>query len=958
MNPMSHRWPKSAVRLARKTTYTAVAAALLTLSASTAVHALSLGPIVVQSALGEPLRAEIDILEINAEESASLRASVASPEAFRAAGLDYNAAMANLRVTLQRRANGRSFIRLNSDRPVNDPFVDMILEANWSSGRIVRDYTMLFDPPNLRASAVTAAPVTPAATQEATALPSAVAASPANSARPAAPAAKPAAAPAAKGVAAAKPMAPVKAGEGQITVKPGDTASKIAMATKPANVSLDQMLVALLRANPDAFVNSNLNRIKSGAVLNVPTPEQAAAMGAKEASQTVIAQSRDFGDFRKKLAGVAPTAQVAAADRQSGGSVQTKVDDKKPSAAAPDKLTLSKGALAAQANADKLAKELAAKEAAAKNSANAKINADLSKLSAASAPTVSGTPAVAAGAKPAAASASAPMPAGAPAVVATAPAPAALPAAAPTAPAAASVAPAASAAIAAKPASSAPAKPVAVAPMAAPPEPALIDQLTENPLVPAAGAGLVALLAGFGVYRARQRKKAQEMDSAFLESRLQPDSFFGASGGQKVDTQDSQQGGGSSMVYTPSQLDAADDVDPVAEADVYLAYGRDVQAEEILKEALKTNAGRIAIHQKLLEIYAKRRDTRNFELAASEAFKICNGEGPEWTRICDQGLGIDPSNPLYMPGGKPQIAVGIPSQPASLEMITAVAKASAPAAVGVSTVPLAATASAAAAAGLATVALSANSFNATTSSMSAQPTQASSVDLDFDLDFSLDEDNAKVISDLGGAQQTSKMQAVDSGSVPLDMNFDLPTAPSTVSSPMASATNVSPLEFDLPGVSGLSNSGEVSRPAPLMPSSGPSFAPSGGLSLAPAPVDLEEFKQQAAVSFGTTVAGPLATFAPKAAEPAAPMPGLMEFDLGSLSLELEDSTPGGKEPTFTAPITASTPLEDPLATKLSLAEEFNSIGDHDGARALIEEVLLEATGDVKTKAQQALAKMS
>ncbi len=951
MNPMSHRWPKTAVRLAKKTTFTAVAAALLTLSAPT-VQALSLGPIVVQSALGEPLRAEIDILEINAEESASLRAAVASPEAFRAAGLDYNAAMANLRVTLQRRANGRSFIRINSDRPVNDPFVDMILEASWSSGRIVRDYTMLFDPPNLRGTAVAAAPVTAPAVQEATTPPATVATTPAPAARPATAGPRAAAAP--KAAAATKSTAPTKAGEGQITVKPGDTASKIALATKPANVSLDQMLVALLRANPDAFINSNLNRIKSGAVLNVPTAEQASALGAKEATQTVIAQSRDFGDFRKKLAGVAPTAQVATADRQSGGSVQTKVEDKKPGAAAPDKLTLSKGAVAAQANADKLAKELAAKEAAATKAATAKINADLTKLGAASAPVASGTPAApaagasAAGAKPAAAVTPVVV-----AAVAT-PAPAAVSAvtpAPPAAPATVASAAAASAAVAAKPASSAPAKPVAKAPMAPPPEPSLIDQLTENPLVPAAGAGLVALLAGFGVYRARQRKKAQEMDSAFLESRLQPDSFFGASGGQKVDTQDSQQGVGSSMVYTPSQLDAADDVDPVAEADVYLAYGRDVQAEEILKEALKTNAGRIAIHQKLLEIYAKRRDTRNFELAANEAFKICNGEGPEWTRICDQGLGIDPSNPLYMPGGKPQIAVGIPSQPASLEMLNAAAAA---APVGVSTMPLAATASAAAVAGLATVALSANSFNATTSSMSAQPAQASSVDLDFDLDFSLDEDNAQVISDLGGAEQTSKMRAMDSGPAPLDMNFDMPTSPSTVSSPMTPPTKAAPLEFDLPGITGLSNSGEVSRPAPLMPS----FAPSGGLSLAPATVDLEEFKQQAAVSFGTTVAGPLATFAPKAPAPAAPTPGLMEFDLGSLSLDLEDSTPAGKDHTSPTPITASTPLEDPLATKLSLAEEFNSIGDHDGARALIEEVLLEATGEVKTKAQQALAKMS
>jgi pilus assembly protein FimV len=168
----------------------------------------------------------------------------------------------------------------------------------------------------------------------------------------------------------------------------------------------------------------------------------------------------------------------------------------------------------------------------------------------------------------------------------------------------------------------------------------------------AAAAGLIALMAGLGIYRARQRKKTAEVDSAFLESRLQPDSFFGASGGQRVDTNDGA-ATGSSMVYSPSQLDAADDVDPVAEADVYLAYGRDLQAEEILKEALRTHAGRIAIHQKLLDIYAKRRDVAAFENMANEAYKVVGGQSPEWAKICEQGQSIDPNNPLYQPGGQP-----------------------------------------------------------------------------------------------------------------------------------------------------------------------------------------------------------------------------------------------------------------------------------------------------------------
>ena len=101
--------------------------------------ALSLGRISVQSALGELLKAEIEIPNITPEEAASLKTSVASPAAFVAAGLEYNQAVASLQASLVRRADGRAYLRLSSDRPINDPFIDLILEASWSSGRIVRD---------------------------------------------------------------------------------------------------------------------------------------------------------------------------------------------------------------------------------------------------------------------------------------------------------------------------------------------------------------------------------------------------------------------------------------------------------------------------------------------------------------------------------------------------------------------------------------------------------------------------------------------------------------------------------------------------------------------------------------------------------------------------------------------------------------------------------------------------
>jgi pilus assembly protein FimV len=104
-------------------------------------------------------------------------------------------------------------------------------------------------------------------------------------------------------------------------------------------------------------------------------------------------------------------------------------------------------------------------------------------------------------------------------------------------------------------------------------------------------------------------------------------------------------------------------VDPVAEADVYLAYGRDLQAEEILKEAMRSNPERLAIRTKLLEVYAKRRDTKGFELLATQLFALTRGEGEDWAKAQELGQQIDPENALYQPGGAPLTPAGADGAP-------------------------------------------------------------------------------------------------------------------------------------------------------------------------------------------------------------------------------------------------------------------------------------------------------
>ncbi|RYY72727.1 MAG: hypothetical protein EOO24_47230, partial [Comamonadaceae bacterium] len=339
-----------------------VAAALALGIVSTDADALALGRLNVQSALGEPLRAEIEVTELGAGEADGLRVELASRAAFQAAGVSYNDALSNVRTTLQRRADGRYVVRLTGTRPMSEPFVDLLLEANWASGRIVRDYTLLLDPPSSTRQAA-AVPIAPTPPQIVSPLPR-VAAAPTPAPRTArgvsAPASPPAAAP-------VRTESAGTAGGQQVTIQRGDTAGRLAATYKSADVSLDQMLVALLRANPDAFINGNINRVKAGAVLQIPTASEAAATPAPEARRTVVAQSRDFSQYRRRLAENAPTSQVAAADRQSSGRLQANVQDRNANAAAPDRLTIAQGGPAARSE-ERIAQARQAQEAASRAS--------------------------------------------------------------------------------------------------------------------------------------------------------------------------------------------------------------------------------------------------------------------------------------------------------------------------------------------------------------------------------------------------------------------------------------------------------------------------------------------------------------------------------------------------------------------------------------------------------------
>lgn len=815
--------------------------------------ALSLGRISVQSALGEPLRAEIEVPVISAEESASLVVTLAPPSAFSAAGMEYSAVLAGTQISLLKRNDGRSFLRLTSDRPVNDAFMDIILEASWASGRIVRDFTLLLDPPNLRQSnssapmsnqlpAVAAAPRTSTVTAgsaTSTDVPASVPSAGSTLARNAPPAVAvpPATVASAPAKAATTPPAAreTAARPPQVRVKPGDTAGRIAATHKPANVSLDKMLVALLRSNPNAFVDNDLNRIKAGAVLQLPLQD---SVDPGQTQRTLLAQSKDFNDYRSKAASQAPQAALAPADRQASGKVQTSVQDDKVGTPSPDKLTLSKGAVQATTNESQLAKERSLQEAADKAAALARNIEELNKLKAAP-----GASAPAAGAS----GASAPGADG-PAVT------------------------------------SAPARPAANQPVTRPSAPAavapddgLLQSLIGDPAAPIWAVSLMALLAALGVYRYRQRKQVEESDEpSFLASRLKPDSFFAAPPDAEATPADDL--ATESSLLNPSSLArAAGESDPLAEAEVYLAYGRDAQAEEVLREALRVKPELPGIHQKLLEILAKRRDAVGFEAVAKEVQLMTAGQGPDWQRVRDLGQIIDGANPLYQ-DQVPPAAPALPTEVAELR-------------------PL---------------------------SSDAPVGETADVDIDLDLDFSLEEagpapagqaePQMTVISPVMAGESAEPSMGLGEIQTPVEpeIEFDLdlgdltaePAPATAAAAAPAPDVEISDLRFDI-----------------------------GDLSLESRPSNAEK-----PLAADTTDDAPVTN------------PGALEFDFGSLSLELDTPETAPSEPEVTA-------TDNPLVTKLALADEFAAIGDQEGARALIEEVIAQASGDLQAKAHQALKKL-
>jgi pilus assembly protein FimV len=615
-------------KFARAPLWCAVSLAVGLAVASPYADAAGLGRLTVQSGLGQPLKAELEVTAVGRDEMPTLQVKLAPPAAFRAANLEFNPALSNLQFALERRADGNYFVRINSPQPVNEPYLDLMVELTWATGRVIREYTVLLDPPSLRQQAEVVAPVAPPAPVAAPA-----------PARPAPAASTPSGAtvaPAAAPTPAPRPAPPAR--EGSYTVKAGDTLGRIASQNRPAGVSLDQMLVAMFRQNPEAFSGGNMNRLKAGTQLSIPSASDATAITAGEARREVVAQSADFAKYKSRLAqavtGTPATAATPSTTAAGGGQVTTRVEDKGAAAQpAGDQLKIAKAddkgaAAAAAAKADEAAaKARALKEEEEKAEQLRRTNEALKK--ALEVQSKAGTQVQQQAEQKAA----------------PAPAPVVAPTEAPKAEPAKSEAP--------PPAPASKAAPPATPPQEAPN--AFVEMLG-NTTTQLGLVGIVALLAGLFGWSA-YRKRKTEGTERFKETNegLQANSLFGATGGQSVDTGTSTFN--SSFIPAASQLDS-NEVDPVAEADVYIAYGREEQAEDILKEALRLQPDRHAVRLKLLEIHARRGDKAAFMTIAEDLKERTGATGEDWAKALRLGRTMDPDNPMFAGAPMTELARG------------------------------------------------------------------------------------------------------------------------------------------------------------------------------------------------------------------------------------------------------------------------------------------------------------
>ncbi|MBI5614853.1 MAG: hypothetical protein HY943_01050 [Gammaproteobacteria bacterium] len=688
----------------------------LTLLLSPAVLALGLGALKTSSALNQRFDGRIDILGATNEDVDTLNARLADTQQFDRAGIQRDAILLDLKFEIVSPESGKDYIRITSREPIREPFLNFLLELNWANGRVVREYTVLLDPPlydaNRRAAAPSRAPAPsrPAAAPTGR-MPPALATDPTTAAQ-----------------AASRPSAYTPGGS--IGVEANDTLWSLATQHRPdSSVTVHQMMIALLRANPEAFVNGNINLLKRGAVLRVPSADEVNQVSRSVALEEIRKQHQLWEDYRHGASqrataqplgpgaesAPAPKAPAAATAPSDGrlelaapGASEGKSTDGK--AAAPGG-TAGKGTgpeAAGKEDIDARAREnvelknklseadkiidLLQRQVEIKDQELATLQARMAKAGLGAGDTAAKpeTPA----APPATAEAPAPQPA--PPVAEKPAAPEAPKPAEPTA--AATPTPEAPKPEAEKPVEpaqpSTPAEPVAPAKPVAPPTPAtpaakpapkpaapgFAESLFPAQLVHAVPGGAMTLLAVVGgvlalvvlalvkkfggragekPMPAPKRAAATAAAGAAAAAALaEPDHTVEPitetrAPGRGVDEPPTTPTGTfeRTLEATADQLRAEPIEDPLEEVNVYLAYERFDQAEELVKKVIAQQPNEHKFKLRLLEIYYSANNKRAYEESARELLNAVGDKDPLWENAVAMWTEMSPDRPLFTGGG-------------------------------------------------------------------------------------------------------------------------------------------------------------------------------------------------------------------------------------------------------------------------------------------------------------------
>lgn len=754
----------------------ALAVSLALGTVSVPVHALGLGELSSKSGLNQNFSGDITLLSVQAEELDSVRVKLADPDAFERAGVERPFYLSLLKFEPALTAKGATVIRVTSEFPIREPFLNFLLEVNWPNGRLLREYTVLLDPPT---TTMRRPPqVAPAAQTRSTA--------PVPAAAPPRPAAAPAK--------TTGQVQPVAAGGGTEygPVKSNDTAWSIAKQLRPRGVSMEQMMIALLNANPNAFVDGNINRLRKGQILRVPsaaeiqelsraqarqayreqqdawlaqrneklqraaeqtvadvTPAGADAAATDAQDQLRIATARPEGEGEAGAGDDNATATTSSSDlsarliaarenaetsRQEAETLRSQVDDLQerlqnmqklltlkddqlaqlqdrvvseeaevPAAQAPAEADAAEVALANQVDlqaADVTAAEVAQAVDQAVAEMTGAADAPAGEYRIQEIPPQIDADRIVMGGKAETPSALGIPPqvdpdrivmggsAGAPVaeqmVPEVEPAPTVEVSPAVATDTAVDAAQASSesnvvviegatetgqagvpvTAVPAEPAVAAD-QPAAVEPSVEPTAPAAVPggmfnlpkplaNMIEQNIVPIAAGG-ITLLALIGWLATRGRRRPASGPGAAQAALASSDQELPAVDQPALDAAALDELPDSSFLdeFSPSDIDALHDetgeVDPVSEADVYIAYGRYQQAEDLLRQAMERDPDRLALKHKLLEVHYATRNAETFSALAQEMVDAGQDSVDEdaWARALDMGRELSPDNPLF-----------------------------------------------------------------------------------------------------------------------------------------------------------------------------------------------------------------------------------------------------------------------------------------------------------------------